>query len=231
MSAYKTGSVTVTVNSPTVIGADTEFDTYVSAGNLFRIRGEDPFYEIAAISSATRLSLTASYQDSDFSASDVLSGMPYQIVTDYTPNYSFPELGSNDINFQNIFTRAIREVDTELFNLEASSITASLGTFNDLTASNLVTSAASITDLTASLGTFNDLTASNLVTSAASITDLTASGIIASELSLTHGFGCNNASPQTSYTVSAPATNLTSVITLCNELRSSLIANGICASG
>lgn len=201
MSAYKTGSVVITVNSPTVIGSDTEFDTYVSSGNLFRIRGEDPFYEIATVHSATNLSLTAPYQNSDFSASDVLAGMPYQIVTDYTPNYSFPELGSNDINFQNIFTKAIREIDTELFNLEASSVTASLGTFNDLVASDLVTTTASITNITAS------------------------------ELQITNGFGCNNASPQTSYTVSGPATNLTSVITLCNELRSALIANGVCASG
>jgi hypothetical protein len=124
MSAYQTGSVKVTVNSPTVIGYNTAFSTYVKAGDLFRINetGSYPFYEVATVTSATRLSLTASYQDSGYAASTELSGLPYQIVTDFTPNYSFPELSANDTNFKNIYTKALRMIDSQIYQLVASSI-------------------------------------------------------------------------------------------------------------
>jgi hypothetical protein len=42
------------------------------------------------------------------------------------------------------------------------------------------------------------------------------------------GFGCNNKSPQTSYSVNSAASDLNTVISLCNQLRAALVANGIC---
>jgi len=44
------------------------------------------------------------------------------------------------------------------------------------------------------------------------------------------GFGCNGQAPQTEYTVNAAATDLDTVVALCNQLRAALIANGICVA-
>jgi len=41
------------------------------------------------------------------------------------------------------------------------------------------------------------------------------------------GFGCNGKTPQGAATLGAPATNLATVITLANNIRAALIANGI----
>ena len=59
-----------------------------------------------------------------FPSGDTLSAMSYQVVTDYTTNYSYPEMGLNDTNFQYIYTRAIRELDSDLNNFTASRVTA-----------------------------------------------------------------------------------------------------------
>lgn len=48
-----------------------------------------------------------------------------------------------------------------------------------------------------------------------------------SGLSLATGFGCNSKAPQGAATVAAAASDLSTVITLCNQLRAALIANGI----
>jgi hypothetical protein len=54
---------------------------------------------------------------------------------------------------------------------------------------------------------------------AGSFTSLTASA----------GFGCNGKAAQTAATLNGPATDLASVIALCNQQRAALIANGIAA--
>lgn len=46
-------------------------------------------------------------------------------------------------------------------------------------------------------------------------------------LAVTAGFGCNSKAPQGAATVAAAASDLSTVITLCNQLRAALIANGI----
>lgn len=43
------------------------------------------------------------------------------------------------------------------------------------------------------------------------------------------GFGCNNATPQSAYTLNAASTDLPSVVALCNQIRTALINNGVCA--
>ena len=42
-------------------------------------------------------------------------------------------------------------------------------------------------------------------------------------------FGCNNATPQSAYTLNAASTDLPSVVALCNQIRTALINNGVCA--
>jgi hypothetical protein len=219
MSAYQTGSVKVTVNSPTVIGYNTAFSTYVKAGDLFRINetGSYPFYEVATVTSATRLSLTASYQDSGYAASTELSGLPYQIVTDFTPNYSFPELSANDTNFKNIYTKAVRLIDAEIYQLAASSIAITIASTIETTtasivnvvASEIVSTSASIINVTASKIVANEasiikVTASNIISSNASIVDITASNLISNNASVT-----SITSSTITYPGGLPITNLT----------------------
>jgi hypothetical protein len=62
---------------------------------------------------STDYSLTASYD-----AGNTLSGMNYQIVTDYTPNYGFPEAVPSDKNLAYIYTKAVRMIDLQLKELE-----------------------------------------------------------------------------------------------------------------
>lgn len=193
MSSYQTGSVKLTVNSPTVIGYNTAFSTNVSAGDLFRVResSQYAFYEIAAVTSATRISLTASFQDSSYAASTVLSGMPYQIVTDFTPHYSFPELGENDINFQNIYTRAMRQVDSELYAFEATAIEVALASVAELNCSTLTVNTLNASITTASIDTLNVKTLNASITNA-SITDLETNTFLTNNVSFRGGDPATN---------------------------------------
>lgn len=47
-------------------------------------------------------------------------------------------------------------------------------------------------------------------------------------LKVTEGFGCNGKNAQTEVTVNAACTDLPTAIALINQLRATLIANGIC---
>ena len=70
---------------------------------------------------------------------------------------------------------------------------------------------------TAAIGT--GITAALTWTSAGAVT-------VASTLAVTGGFGCNGATPQTKTTLNAASTDLASVIALCNQIRTTIIANG-----
>ena len=200
MAAYSSNSVTIRVGSATVYGNNTDFISNADAGNIFKITNENVVYTVAAINTATRLTLSSRYananeqvfreenvatvnsatklysgyflfapvlQDtvvvtaswkftddgggsltatggsgtidydtgaysialtSDLSASkdmtasyysgNQLNAVAYQLIRDYTPNYSFPESVPSDKNLAYIFTRAIRMIDTQLKVLE-----------------------------------------------------------------------------------------------------------------
>lgn len=64
MSSYSTGSVNLEVGSATVKGNSTLFTTYISAGDAFKVNGEEAFYEVASVVTATQLTLSARYADS-----------------------------------------------------------------------------------------------------------------------------------------------------------------------
>lgn len=203
MGAYETGAVTVIAGATSVKGTGTSFTTYASVGDLFKIRTEPTWYEVAAITNATNITLNSKYSNSSyysnytdehsatvgiattgysgtlsnppiiidnvsFNASsekftdnglgvlagnaaptagsgtinydtgawtvilgtpmtaslsmtasylggDTLNGMSYQIIADYTPHYSFPEMSLNDVNLQHIFTKAVRKIDSAIY--------------------------------------------------------------------------------------------------------------------
>lgn len=217
MSMYTVGSVTVQVGSSRVVGSSTDFTNNVSAGDLFKLRLSPVFYDVAAINSATVITLSSRYANTNYylnatnealgttnvgttvysgtldntpviqnyvvinatnirftddgagvltgtnadgthtgsinydtglwalsfnatyNASLVMSGsyiygdtltsMSYQIVKDFTPNYSLPEMSLNDVNFQHLYTKCIRLLDSYIYELSASSLSAS----NDIT--------------------------------------------------------------------------------------------------
>ena len=68
MSVYNINSVNIKIGSSTIVGNNTEFKTYVSRGYLFKRTGDSTFYEVAAVNTATNLSLTSRYLDSGYYA-------------------------------------------------------------------------------------------------------------------------------------------------------------------
>lgn len=95
------------------------------------------------ITLGTFLTATAEMTASYYSG-DTRTGMSYQVVTDYTPIYTIPEMSLNDINFAYIYTKAIRIIDSRL------SYIASYG--GGVSASVLLNLSASVNTI------FNDLT-------------------------------------------------------------------------
>lgn len=122
MSIYSEGSVRVVVGSSLVKGSGTQFVTYAGQGNLFRLTGEAVYYEIAAITNATNLTLSANYANSGYGVGSPLNNMPYAVVTDYTQNYSLPELAPTDSGFTYVYTKAMREIDSLMFNASMNTI-------------------------------------------------------------------------------------------------------------
>ena len=61
MAAYQTGTVRVTAGSSKVFGTGTEWNTYIATNDLFQRTTENTFYDIAAVNSATQITLTSRY--------------------------------------------------------------------------------------------------------------------------------------------------------------------------
>jgi len=122
MAIYSAGSVDVTTSKIQVKGNNTDFSTYTSSGYVFRVVGDASYYEISSIVSATRLTLTASYLNSNYAASVLLSAKPYQIVIDYTTNYDLPEMSPTDTNLSYIYTKAMRDIDSNFYNASVNTV-------------------------------------------------------------------------------------------------------------
>jgi hypothetical protein len=117
MSAYNSGSVTITLGDRTVVGNKTAFSINASANDLFKLNRDKVYSRIETINSATNLTLEASYCNTDFSATGTFVGMSYNIVTDYTTNYNLPEVTYGDSYISYTYTKAMREIDNDLYYL------------------------------------------------------------------------------------------------------------------
>ena len=200
MAVYNTNSVKVKVGSAIVYGNNTDFNTYASVGNIFKLAGENVTYTIAAVNAATRITLSSRYANTNeqtgrsenmascgaatklysgtltyrpiiqntvvmtashrlidngagalsgddgsgtidydsgaytitltatlnatynvvasYYSGNTLNSQSYQIIRDYTSNYSFPEAVPSDKNLAYIYTKAIRMLDETIQDLE-----------------------------------------------------------------------------------------------------------------
>lgn len=107
MSSYSTGTVKL-VNASSIIRADssTNFTTNVVKGNLFKKRGEPVYYTVASVVNGTTLQLSSKY------AGTSGTGISFLITRDFSPNLNLPEMSSGDQDFADIYTRAIRRMDS-----------------------------------------------------------------------------------------------------------------------
>ncbi len=92
MSVYNSGSVRVRVGSADIRGNNTLFNSYVSAGDYFKITSEDVFYTVAAVSTATKLTLSSRYANTSFQtgrteniATAVTGDLTYSGTLNYAP--------------------------------------------------------------------------------------------------------------------------------------------------
>ena len=208
MAVYNSGSVRVRAGSAGIRGNNTDFVTYVSIGDLFKITSESSFYDVAAIVNATNLTLSGRYANTDqqtsrsenvasgttatkmydfnltntpviqnyvvitasleqftdngagvltsdaspqgsgsvsyddgaveiilgtdltatinitasYYSGNTLNSMPYQIVKDFSSHYDFPELSLIDTHFQDIYTKAIRLIDSAIYDASVNTI-------------------------------------------------------------------------------------------------------------
>ena len=107
MSQYKTGTVTVTNNSPTVTGTNTLWLANVTAGDSFTVAGDGVVYDVGSVNTDTSITLSAPY------AGTTASGAVYAIGTGFTVPDSFPEMSQGDIETATIFTRAMRGIQAK----------------------------------------------------------------------------------------------------------------------
>ena len=111
MSQYKTGTATVTNNSPTVTGSGTLWLANVTAGDSFTVAGDGVMYDVASVDSDTQVTLSMAY------AGVTASGVVYTIARDFTSPDDFPELTTGDIETPTIITRALRKIQSKFSGL------------------------------------------------------------------------------------------------------------------
>jgi len=106
---------------------------------------------------ASDLTITASYN-----SGDTLNAMSYQIVRDFTDHYLFPEMSDNDAHIEHIFTKAMRLIDSAIYNASINTATVDNIKVNDtLTASKIEASNLIVFNATIN----NTVTASEVVAS------------------------------------------------------------------
>ena len=110
MSQYTEGVVTLVQNSATVYGASCDWVTAnnVEIGDLFKKQGENAWYQVTSVNLATNLNISPVY------ATASVAGVDYLIARDFTPNYDWPEIVGGDADWQDVYTRAIRAIDSQI---------------------------------------------------------------------------------------------------------------------
>ena len=114
MGQFSKGTMAVTNGGQNFVitGASIdEIDDAVSVGDLIRVNNENVLYEVGSVSGYT-LTATALYTGA------TASGLAYSVTKDFTPNYGFPELSPGDVGTAEIYTRAMRAIDSQMKAIE-----------------------------------------------------------------------------------------------------------------
>ncbi len=69
MATYSSGYCRIKTGSSKVYGIGTQWNVYVSAGQIFKLADESTWYEIAAVNSATQLTLSSRYENTNYQTS------------------------------------------------------------------------------------------------------------------------------------------------------------------
>lgn len=104
----RTGTVTVTNNSPVILGSGTAWRNVVLPGAMFLVAGDATPYFVAEVTSDSQAILSAPYQGS------TASGRNYWFTTSFTPYRNYPLVEPGDIDAALILSRAIAEIDADL---------------------------------------------------------------------------------------------------------------------
>jgi hypothetical protein len=125
MAQYTEGNVTLVQNSATVYGASCDWLTAsnVRIGDLFKKQDESAWYQVTSVNLATNINISPVY------AAASVAGVDYLIARDFTPNYDWPEITGGDVDWQDVYTRAIRAIDSQILAITAPQfVTASYHT-------------------------------------------------------------------------------------------------------
>lgn len=107
MAQYRAGRVTVTLNSETVTGLDTDWVQAVDPGDVFLIRGDEVPYRVASVVSNTSLRLNAKY------AGPTQTNATYSITRDFTPNLGLPIIRNGDVDAVPLFAEGLIQIDAK----------------------------------------------------------------------------------------------------------------------
>lgn len=107
MAQYQTGTVSVTNGSAVVTGSGTAWSGEVAGGDIFTIVGDNTWYEVASVDSATQITLAANY------AGTTGSGKNYAISRDFTDRLGLPYPQKGDIETASLIKRAFAQIDAQ----------------------------------------------------------------------------------------------------------------------
>ena len=104
----KTTTATFTNGATGVEGVGgTEWDDFVTAGDMILVEGEGVPYTLASVTDADTLVLTANY-------GGITGTKDYIIVKDFTSNYVLPLIAKGHLDWPDIMNEAISLIDTNM---------------------------------------------------------------------------------------------------------------------
>lgn len=109
---YREGEVDVEKGSKNVVGRETEWEINVVSGDWFKIEEDPVWYEIDVIVDDTHITLKENFRG------DTAIGLIYMILRDFTDNFRFAEIQISDIDYHDIWNKAMMEIDRELQKIE-----------------------------------------------------------------------------------------------------------------
>ena len=105
MAQYKTGTITVTNGSTSVVGSGTAWAANVAVGNQLVVVGLNLVHDIAQVVDDTHLILSSPYVGED------AAGASYAIVRDFTNSFGLPLIQPGDVQTATLVNRALTRID------------------------------------------------------------------------------------------------------------------------